>query len=68
MPEVPIPLPESRRSETNGPGIGEEAVETLIAAVDGNDERFLYEAFRYALSLMVLLTSKAIGWNIWPVN
>jgi hypothetical protein len=28
----------------------------------------LYEAFRYALSLMVLLTSKAIGWNIWPVN
>lgn len=39
--------------------VGEEAVETLIEAVDGNDERFLYEASDLLYHLMVLLTSKA---------
>ena len=38
--------------------VGEEAVETLIEAVDGNDERFLYEASDMLFHLMVLLTSK----------
>lgn len=38
--------------------VGEEAVETLIEAVDGNDERFLYEASDLLYHLMVLLTSK----------
>ena len=38
--------------------LGEEAVETLIEAVDGNDERFLYEASDMLYHLMVLLTSK----------
>jgi len=38
--------------------VGEEAVETLIEAVDGNDERFLYEASDMLYHLMVLLTSK----------
>lgn len=38
--------------------VGEEAVETVIEAVDGNDERFLYEASDMLYHLMVLLTSK----------
>ena len=38
--------------------VGEETVETLIEAVDGNDERFLYEASDMLYHLMVLLTSK----------
>jgi phosphoribosyl-ATP pyrophosphohydrolase/phosphoribosyl-AMP cyclohydrolase len=38
--------------------LGEEAVETLIEAIDGNDERFLYEASDMLYHLMVLLTSK----------
>ncbi|HPN47629.1 MAG TPA: phosphoribosyl-ATP diphosphatase, partial [Bacteroidales bacterium] len=33
-------------------------VETLIEAIDGNDERFLYEASDMLYHLMVLLTSK----------
>lgn len=38
--------------------VGEEAVETVIEAVDGNDERFLYEASDLVYHLIVLLTSK----------
>ncbi len=38
--------------------VGEEAVETVIEAVDGNDERFLYEASDLLYHLIVLLTSK----------
>lgn len=38
--------------------VGEEAVETVIEAVDGNDERFLYEASDLVYHLIVLLSSK----------
>ena len=34
--------------------VGEEAVETVIEAVDGNKERFLYEAGDLVYHLMVL--------------
>lgn len=38
--------------------VGEEAVETVIEAVNGNDERFIYEASDLLYHLIVLLTSK----------
>ncbi len=38
--------------------VGEEAVETVIEAVNGTDEGFLYEASDMIYHLMVLLTSK----------
>lgn len=38
--------------------VGEEAVETVIEAVDGNDERLLYEASDLVYHLLVLLISK----------
>lgn len=38
--------------------VGEEAVETVIEAIDGNDERFIYEASDLVYHLIVLLTSK----------
>ena len=38
--------------------VGEEAVETVIEAMAGNDERLLYEASDLIYHLMVLLTSK----------
>ncbi len=38
--------------------VGEEAVETVIEAIDGNDERFIYEASDLLYHLIVLLTSK----------
>ncbi|MEA4840544.1 MAG: bifunctional phosphoribosyl-AMP cyclohydrolase/phosphoribosyl-ATP diphosphatase HisIE [Bacteroidales bacterium] len=38
--------------------VGEEAVETVIEATNGTDERFLYEASDLVYHLIVLLTSK----------
>jgi phosphoribosyl-ATP pyrophosphohydrolase/phosphoribosyl-AMP cyclohydrolase len=38
--------------------VGEEAVETVIEAVNGNDEGFIYEAADLLYHLIVLLTSK----------
>ena len=38
--------------------MGEEAVETVIEAVDGNDERLIYEASDLIYHLLVLLASK----------
>ena len=38
--------------------VGEEAVETVIEAVDGNDERLIYEASDLIYHLLVLLVSK----------
>jgi phosphoribosyl-ATP pyrophosphohydrolase/phosphoribosyl-AMP cyclohydrolase len=38
--------------------VGEEAVETVIEAIAGNDERMLYEASDLLYHLIVLLTSK----------
>ncbi len=38
--------------------VGEEAVETVIEAISGNDERMLYEASDMIYHLIVLLTSK----------
>ncbi|MDR1601430.1 MAG: bifunctional phosphoribosyl-AMP cyclohydrolase/phosphoribosyl-ATP diphosphatase HisIE [Tannerella sp.] len=38
--------------------VGEEAVETVIEATNGTDERFIYEASDLIYHLMVLLTSK----------
>ncbi len=38
--------------------VGEEAVETVIEAVDGNDERMLYEASDLMYHYLVLLISK----------
>ena len=41
--------------------VGEEAVETVIEAVDGNDERFIYEASDLIYHLLVLLESKGFS-------
>lgn len=38
--------------------VGEEAVETVIEAIDCNDERFLYEASDLIYHLLVLMVSK----------
>ena len=38
--------------------VGEEAVETVIEAINGTDEGFLYEASDLIYHLIVLLTSK----------
>lgn len=41
--------------------VGEEAVETVIEAMAGNDERLLYEASDLVYHLIVLLSSKGYG-------
>lgn len=41
--------------------VGEEAVETVIEAVAGNDERLLYEASDLVYHLLVLLIAKGYG-------
>ena len=41
--------------------VGEEAVETVIEAVDGNDERLLYEASDLMYHYLVLLASKGMS-------
>lgn len=38
--------------------VGEEAVETVIEAIDGNDERLIYEASDLIYHLLVLLAHK----------
>ena len=38
--------------------VGEEAIETVIEAISGNDERLIYEASDMLYHLIVLLTSK----------
>lgn len=40
--------------------VGEEAVETVIEATNGTEERFIYEASDLIYHLMVLLTSKGL--------
>ena len=40
--------------------VGEEAVETVIEATNGTEERFIYEAADLIYHLMVLLTSKGL--------
>jgi phosphoribosyl-ATP pyrophosphohydrolase/phosphoribosyl-AMP cyclohydrolase len=40
--------------------VGEEAVETVIEATNGTEERFIYEAADLMYHLMVLLTSKGL--------
>lgn len=41
--------------------VGEEAVETVIEAMSGNDDRMLYEASDMIYHLIVLLTSKGLS-------
>ncbi len=41
--------------------VGEEAVETVIEAVDGNDERMIYEAADLIYHLLVLMVAKGYG-------
>ena len=41
--------------------VGEEAVETVIEAVKGDDERLIYEASDLVYHLLVLLVSKGFG-------
>ena len=41
--------------------VGEEAVETVIEAIAGNDERLIYEASDLIYHLLVLLASKGYG-------
>ena len=41
--------------------VGEEAVETVIEAVKGDDERMIYEASNLIYHLLVLLVSKGYG-------
>ena len=41
--------------------VGEEAVETVIEAMSGNDERLVYEASDLVYHLLVLLISKGYG-------
>lgn len=41
--------------------VGEEAVETVIEAVDGNKERFLYEAGDLVYHLLVLCEQMGFG-------
>ena len=41
--------------------VGEEAVETVIEAVNNNDERLIYEASDLIYHLLVLLRSKGFG-------
>ena len=40
--------------------VGEEAVETVIEATNGTDERLIYEASDLLYHLIVLLTSKGM--------
>ena len=40
--------------------VGEEAVETVIEATNGTDERLIYEASDMLYHLIVLLTSKGM--------
>ncbi len=49
--------------------VGEEAVETVIEACNGTDERLIYEGADLIYHLIVLLTSK--GYNLgrfWHAN
>lgn len=48
--------------------VGEEAVETVIEACNGTDERLIYEGADLIYHLIVLLTSKDIVWKIWHEN
>lgn len=41
--------------------VGEEAVETVIEAVKGDDERLIYEASDLIYHLLALLVSKGYG-------
>ena len=41
--------------------VGEEAVETVIEAVKGDDERMIYEASDLVCHLLVLLVGKGYG-------
>ena len=41
--------------------VGEEAVETVIEATNGTNERLIYEGADLIYHMIVLLTSKAIG-------
>ena len=43
--------------------VGEEAVETVIEATNGTDDRLIYEASDLMYHLMVLLTSKGLSIN-----
>ena len=40
--------------------VGEEAVETIIEATNGNDEKLIYESSDLLYHLIVLLTSKCL--------
>ena len=48
--------------------VGEEAVETVIEACNGTDERLIYEGADLIYHMIVLLTSKAIASKTLPVN
>ena len=43
--------------------VGEEAVETVIEATNGTDDRLIYEASDLIYHLIVLLTSKGLTIN-----
>ena len=44
-----------------GKKVGEEAVEAVIEAVDGNRDRFIYEASDLVYHLLVLLESQGVS-------
>lgn len=45
--------------------VGEEAVETIIEATNGNDEKLVYESSDLLYHLIVLLTSKSCASRMW---
>lgn len=45
--------------------VGEEAVETIIEATNGNDEKLVYESSDLLYHLIVLLTSKSCASRTW---
>ncbi len=48
--------------------VGEEAVETVIEATNGTDDRLIYEASDLIYQWIVLLTSKGYAKKIWRVS
>lgn len=48
--------------------VGEEAVETVIEATNGTDDRLIYEGSDLIYHLIVLLTSKDTASKIWHAN
>lgn len=57
----PIPLRFKKGVNRMAQKVGEEAVETVIEATNGTDDRLVYEASDLMYHLIVLLTSKGLS-------